>query len=98
MAADIYAFACLAYEVLTGDTLFEAPGELATINLHLSHDGYPEKLLQMRAHPRLTALCDLLANALRQHPEERISMGELREGLAELAGTLDGLEWPLRAA
>jgi hypothetical protein len=98
MAVDTYAFACLAYEVLTGDTLFEAPGELATINLHLSHDGYPEKLLQMRAHPRLAALCDLLANALRQHPEERISMRELREGLAELAGSLEDLEWPLRAA
>jgi serine/threonine protein kinase len=94
-AADVYAFACVAYEVLTGDTLFEAPNELAVINLHLSHDGYPEKLLSLRQNPRLAAVCDLIANGLRQHPGERISMRDMRDGFREIATALGTLGWPL---
>jgi eukaryotic-like serine/threonine-protein kinase len=95
MPCDIYAFSCLAYEVLTGDTLFEGPSELAVINAHLSHDGYPEKLLALRQHPGLTAVCDLIANGLRQHPGERISIAEMRAGFRELGPALANLGWPL---
>jgi serine/threonine protein kinase len=95
MPADIYAFSCMAYELLTGDTLFEAASELAVINAHLSHDGYPEKLLQLRQHPRLTAVCDLIANGLRQHPDERISIVQMRDGFRELGPALGKLSWPL---
>jgi hypothetical protein len=95
MAADVYAFSCMAYELLTGDTLFEAPSELAVINAHLSHDGYPEKLLALRQNPRLAAVCDLIANGLRQHPEERLSMQEMRDGFRELGPGLMQLAWPL---
>ncbi len=41
MAADVYSFGCLAYEVLTGETLFDAPNEVALISAHLMHDGVP---------------------------------------------------------
>ncbi len=95
MAADVYAFSCLAYEVLTGDTLFDGPNELAVINSHLTHDGYPEKLLALREHPGLTAVCDLIANGLRQHPGERITMHDMRAGLSELLPGLRQLAWPL---
>jgi hypothetical protein len=95
MPADVYAFSCLAYEMLTGDTLFEAPSELAVINAHLSHDGYPDKLLQLRQNPRLTAVCDLIANGLRQHPDERISIEQMRDGFRELGPALSQLNWPL---
>jgi eukaryotic-like serine/threonine-protein kinase len=95
MPCDVYAFSCLAYEVLTGDTLFEGPSELAVINAHLSHDGYPEKLLALRQHPRLAAVCDLIANGLRQHPGERISIAEMRAGFRELGPALGSLGWPI---
>jgi serine/threonine protein kinase len=95
MPSDVYAFSCLAYEVLTGDTLFEGSSELAVINAHLSHDGYPEKLLALRQHPGLTAVCDLIANGLRQHPGERISISEMRQGFRELGPALSSLVWPL---
>lgn len=95
-AADVYAFACVAYEALTGDTLFDGPGELAIINSHLTHDGYPEKLLALRQNPRLAAVCDLIANGLRQHPDERITIEEMREGFRELGTGLRQLQWPLR--
>jgi serine/threonine protein kinase len=94
-AADVYAFACLAYEVLTGETLFEGASELAVINAHLSHDGYPDKLLGLRQNLRLAAVCDLIANGLRQHPQERISMQEMRAGFRELGPALVQLSWPL---
>lgn len=97
MAADAYAFACLVYEVLTGDVLFDAPGEIATINAHVSHDGNPPKLATLAAVPKLRALCDLISNGLRQHPEDRISIEELCEGLHELGGGLRSLPWPLAA-
>ncbi len=95
-AADVYAYACMAYEVLTGDTLFDGPGELAIINSHLAHDGYPEKLLSLRQNPQLTAICDLIANGLRQNPHERISIDEMRAGFRELGPRLGQLQWPLR--
>jgi eukaryotic-like serine/threonine-protein kinase len=98
MGADVYAFSCMAYEVLTGDTLFDAPGEIATINLHLAHDGYPEKLLALRQHAPLETTCDLIANGLRQHPADRIGIRDMREAFRELAPSLVELPWPLRAA
>jgi len=70
--------------------------ELGVINLHLSHDGYPDKLLGLRQNPRLAAVCDLIANGLRQHPAERISIEELRDGFRELGPALMKLPWPLR--
>lgn len=96
--ADVYAYCCLAYETLTGDTLFDGPGELAIINMHLTHDGYPEKLLALRQNKPLETLCDLIANGLRRHPADRITVQDVREGLAELGPALKRLEWPLRAA
>jgi hypothetical protein len=94
-AADVYAYSCMAYEVLAGDTLFDGPSELAVINAHLTHDGYPPKLLAMRQNPRLAAVCDLIANGLRQNPEERIGIEEMREGFRELGPGLSQLSWPV---
>lgn len=97
MAADAYAYACLTFEALTGETLFDGPGELAIINAHLVHDGYPAKLLQMReTQPHLDTLCDLIANGLRQHPGKRITVQQLRSGLLELGRELKAQSWPLQ--
>jgi serine/threonine protein kinase len=95
MGADVYAYSCMAFEVLTGETLFEAPGELAVISMHLSHDGYPEKLLRIRENPALESVCDLIANGLRQHPADRIGIHDMREGFFELGPALAQLPWPL---
>lgn len=94
-AADVYAFSCVAFEALTGATLFDGPGELAVINAHLTHDGYPEKLLALRQSAKLAAVCDLIANGLRQHPEERVTIEEMREGFRELGHGLRQFPWPL---
>jgi serine/threonine protein kinase len=96
--ADVYAFACLAYEAVTGKPLFDGHNELAVINAHLSHDGTPPELRWMRERRGLMELAELLANALRRHPEERINVAELREGFRELGPALCKHPWPLRAA
>jgi serine/threonine protein kinase len=98
IAADVYAYACLAYETLTGDTLFEGESELAVINAHVMHDGYPAKLKLLRETRGLREFCELIANALRRHPDERISVPEMREGLRELGPALARFTWPLRTA
>ena len=45
--ADVYSFGCLAFEVLTGETLFDAPNEVALISAHLMHDGLPPPLKRL---------------------------------------------------
>ncbi|HET8931936.1 MAG TPA: serine/threonine-protein kinase [Polyangiales bacterium] len=96
--ADVYAFACLAFEVLTGEPLFDEDNELAVINAHLSHDGYPSRLRNLAGAGGRQELCELLANGLRRHPAERVNIAEMRDGLRELAPALRKHAWPLRAA
>jgi len=43
-AADVYAFACLTFETLTGQLLFDADNEVNMISQHMSHDGLPPRL------------------------------------------------------
>ena len=94
--ADVYAFACLAYEVITGQPLFDGQNELAVINAHLSHDGTPAGLRWLHERRGLMELGELLSNALRRHPEERINVAELREGFRELGPALCKHAWPLK--
>jgi eukaryotic-like serine/threonine-protein kinase len=95
-SADVYAYACLAFEVLTGEPLFDEANELAVINAHLSHDGYPSRLRALEGSGGRLELCELLANGLRRHPAERVKIAEIRDGLRELAPALRKHSWPLR--
>jgi eukaryotic-like serine/threonine-protein kinase len=97
MGADVYALACLAYEVLTGSRLFPGTTERGVIQAHAAHDGYPTKLQVWMQEPQLKGLCQLLASGLRQHPDERITAQELRDGLHALGPELAKLTWPLRS-
>jgi serine/threonine protein kinase len=97
-SADVYAFACLAYEVLTGAPLFDEDNELAVIHAHLGHDGYPSGLRSLGGRGGRQELCELLFNGLRRHPADRVNIAEMRDGLRELAPALRKHSWPLRAA
>ncbi|MGZ3456818.1 MAG: protein kinase domain-containing protein, partial [Polyangiales bacterium] len=44
MAANVYAFGALAFETLTGQTLFDGSTEVAIVSKHLVHDGHPPEL------------------------------------------------------
>lgn len=97
MAADIYAFGCLAFEVFTGRELVMGTSEVGIITTHLSHDGDFEGLHWLAQHPALAPLAATLAGAVRQDPRSRTPLPELRAQLAALAPQVSHLSWPLRA-
>lgn len=100
MAADVYAFACLAFELLTGELLMEGDSEIALVSAHLAHDGLPPRLRAFARDPRLTDLSEILFAALRRLPQNRISTRELRAEWARRTQRVAkaAIPWPLPAA
>jgi serine/threonine protein kinase len=99
--ADVYAFACVAFEALTGRLLFDAPSEMAQIAMHLSHDGFPEPLKALATRAKKgsasSELAELLSKALRHDPRERPTAAIVRKSLARLAPALSKAPWPIDA-
>jgi serine/threonine protein kinase len=94
---DVYAFSCLAYEMLTGATLFSGDTLPAIITAHLTHEDGPESLRWLRKHHQAAGFAELLAMGLRRNPQKRISLSEMRASLAEMGRKrLSALSWPLR--
>ena len=94
-SADVYSFACLAFEVLAGECLFDGENLNDFVQAHLSHQGMPLPLARMRdATPLGARVSELLAQGLQQKPEARVSVGELRSALASLAQEANS-NWPL---
>lgn len=99
LAADIYAFGCTAYEVLRAELLFRAEDETTLISQHLSHDGWPPKLVALRDQlGERAAISIVLAACLRRDPRARPTLSELRSALHQAASTLSGASWPLGSA
>jgi hypothetical protein len=95
--ADLYAFACVAYESLTGKVLFETDNELAQIALHVAHDGNPPAIKALLARPETAALGELLVSALRREPRQRATAKQLRERLRALRPKMATSKWPIPA-
>ena len=95
MAADVYSFGCLAYEVLTGETLFEAPNEVGIISAHLLHDGVPPPVKRLADRAVTAGLAGLLRKCLRKTPEERAPASELRAELKRVGAGIAGRSWPV---
>jgi hypothetical protein len=95
--ADIYAFACTAFEALTFELLFDAEDETSIMSAHIAHDGWPDKLARL-AHIKETAeVARLLAACLRREPKNRPTANQARRVLRELAPKLQGVSFPLGA-
>jgi hypothetical protein len=94
-AADVYAFGCLAYELLTGETLFESSSDLAIVSAHLQHDGSPPPIQAMHRDLALRGIAQWLTSSLRQKPTSRASLPELARQIPFLRGDLESRAWPL---
>ncbi|MBL8741819.1 MAG: serine/threonine protein kinase, partial [Myxococcales bacterium] len=94
-AADVYAFACLAFETLTGQLLFDADNEVNMISQHMAHDGLPPRLRLLAQNPRLGPLAELMFTALRRDPQARMPIGDLDREIARVGRHLEGLSWPI---
>ena len=96
-ATDVYAFCCLAFELLTGKPLFAGESLPAIFAAHLSHDGNPEGLAWMRKHDRHGPLAELLSAGLVREPSKRLGMSVMRARLLDVAKErLTATTWPLR--
>jgi serine/threonine protein kinase len=94
-AADVYSFACLAFEVLTQRPLFEADDLFGVIRQHFAHDGLPPGLSELRARPELRKLAEILSRAMRPSPAQRTRVRMLRTELARVAPSIRDLAWPV---
>lgn len=94
-AADIYAFGCLAYELLTSHVLFEGQDEMALVSKHVSHDGWMPELARMNEVPGLGKLARTLGGCLRHDPRSRPSITDVRQRLAVARTQVGEMSWPL---
>lgn len=98
MGADIYAYGCLAFEVLTGKELFDGPHEMAILGQHLQHDADLPALDALAQEKLLAPVVAVLRSAIRQDPRKRASMAQVHEGLMSGLDRISDARWPLRAA
>ena len=95
--ADMYAFACTAFEALTFELLFDAEDETSILSAHIGHDGWPEKLARLAHMADSAELARLLAACLRREPKNRPTASQARRALRDLTPKLSGVSFPLGA-
>ena len=95
LPADIYAFACMAYEALTAQLLFDAEDESSILSLHVAHDGWPDRLAEFAQIPEYSEFALVLAACLRQDPRKRPTATQAREAIARTSKPLRERSWPL---
>ncbi|HWZ92574.1 MAG TPA: serine/threonine-protein kinase, partial [Polyangiaceae bacterium] len=95
LPADIYAFACMAYEALTAQLLFDAEDESSILSLHVAHDGWPDRLAEFAQIPEYAEFALVLAACLRQDPRKRPTATQAREAIARTSKPLCDRPWPL---
>jgi serine/threonine protein kinase len=95
LTADVYAFGCVAYEVLTGKTLFDGPSAPVVVSAHITHDGLPAPIAKMAQHPPFGHLAALISHCLRKNPQDRPNVTTLRGALRNVGARLQNHPWPL---
>ncbi|EYF07593.1 serine/threonine-protein kinase [Chondromyces apiculatus] len=95
MMADIYSFGCVAYEILTGRTLFDGTSDVALIQAHVGHDGLPGPLKKLAGNQRTAEVAAFLFSCLRHNPQSRATATFMRDALGRISGLVADLRWPM---
>jgi hypothetical protein len=96
MASDIYSFGCMAFEMITGQLLFDAPNAMAQITMHINHDGDPPLMRALCANPEVGPLGEVLISTLRRDPRRRPTAEGLRRDLRAVASMVEDARWPVQ--
>ena len=96
--ADVYAFSCLAYEVLCGQPLVKAATPVAVVTAHLTGTAGREPLRALAASPGLGPLAQLIQTGIVREPASRPRITEMRQRLAAIGPALSRMPWPLARA
>lgn len=95
--ADVYATACVAYEVLTGKVLFGGDSVKEVIDQHLVKQPAAAILTRLQRTRGLAGLAELLRAALTRDPRRRPSAARLRAGFNAIGPELRRVAWPIAA-
>jgi hypothetical protein len=94
-AADVYASACVAFEVLTNRVLIGGDSIKAVLDQHFSKQPGSELLARLERTRRLAPLAELLRAAIARDPKRRPTAARLRAGFNAIAPDLRQQSWPL---
>ncbi len=93
--ADVYAAACVAFEVLTNRVLLGGDTLQQVLDQHFAAQPGADTLARLERKPRLGSLAQLLRAAVSRDPKRRPTAARLRAGFAAIAPDLTTLPWPL---
>ena len=94
--ADVYAAACLAFEVVTDSVLVRGDTIPELIAEHFAKQPAAPVLSALGRLPRLGPFAELLRAAITRDSKRRPSAARLRAGFAAIAPDLRGLSWPIK--
>lgn len=94
---DVYAYACIAYELLMGEPLVDADNLTGLLALHRGGGAQARVRTAMGRAPALAPLAALLEPALAVDPARRPTVARLRAGFAAIAPDYRRRRWPLTA-
>lgn len=95
--ADVYAAACVAFEVLTSSVLIGGDSIKAVVDQHFSKQPGHDRLTKLERTRKLAPLGELLRAALARDPKRRPTAARFRAGFAAIAPDLRSLAWPIAA-
>jgi serine/threonine protein kinase len=97
-AADVYAAACLAFEILSNTMLIRGDSLQEVIDDHFAAQPGAPVLGKLARTPRLAPLGELLRAAVSREPKRRPTAARLRAGFAAIAPDLRAMSWPISIA
>jgi serine/threonine protein kinase len=93
---DVYAAACVAFEVLTDQALMRGDNLKDLLDQHFAAQPAGEILGKLVRHTQFASLGELLRAAVSRDPRRRPTVSRLRAGFAAIAPELHNVQWPIR--